>query len=81
MKKFGKKLRLLRQNAGLSIRTTAREFGYSTHSYLNEVELGRKEPTVELVLKIARFFDVTTDELLKDEIELSVTAPGRKGAR
>lgn len=70
MGNFGSKLRTLRKHKGLSLWKLAEQFGYQTHSYLNEVELGRKEPTVELVLKAARFFEVTTDELLKDEIEL-----------
>jgi transcriptional regulator with XRE-family HTH domain len=81
VKKFGEKLRTLRQAQQLSLRKLAETFGYQTHSYLNEVELGRKEPTVELVLKVARFFDVTTDELLKDEIELRITAKSNKRAR
>lgn len=72
MRNFGNKLRALRKQRGLSLWKLAEQFGYQTHSYLNEVELGRKEPTVELVLKVARFFDVTTDELLKDEIELTL---------
>ncbi len=70
MRNFGIKLRTLRKQKELSLWKLAEQFGYHTHSYLNEVELGRKEPTVELVLKAARFFNVTTDELLKDEIEL-----------
>jgi transcriptional regulator with XRE-family HTH domain len=70
MKRFGEKVRSLRQQQRITLRKLAETFGYQTHSYLNEVELGRKEPTVELVLKVARYFDVTTDHLLKDELEL-----------
>lgn len=70
MKNFGAKLRALRKDRELSLWALAKQFGYQTHSYLNEVELGYKEPTVELVLKVAEYFGVTTDELLKDEIEL-----------
>ena len=78
MRNFGSKLRALRKHNGLSLWKLAEQFGYQTHSYLNEVELGRKEPTVELVLKVARLFDVTTDELLKDEIELTLPKRARR---
>lgn len=81
MKNFGQKLRTLRKQKNLSLWALASEFGYATHSYLNEVELGHKEPTVELVLKVARFFGVTTDELLKDELGLKLPAKSKKGAR
>ena len=42
--------------------------GYKTHAYISELESGRKLPTAMLVVKVARYFDVTTDELLKDEL-------------
>ncbi len=80
VRNFGSKLRALRKEKGLSLWALAEEFGYQTHSYINEVELGRKEPTVELVLKVARFFDVTTDELLKDEIILGPSKSSKKQA-
>jgi transcriptional regulator with XRE-family HTH domain len=72
VKKFGGKLRTLRKERRLSLRTLAATFGYQTHSYLNEIELGRKEPTVELVIQVSRYFGVTTDELLKDEIDIRI---------
>ena len=46
--------------------------GLASHGYISELESGKKLPTVEFVLRVARLFDVTTDELLKDEIELEV---------
>lgn len=44
--------------------------GYTSHGYISEIENGKKQPTVEFVLKVARFFDITTDCLLKDELEI-----------
>ncbi len=72
MDRFGEKLRALRSHRGLTLRDLANKLGYQTHSYLSEVESGKKIPTAELVLKVARAFDVTTDELLKDELDLHI---------
>ena len=46
----------------------AEELGYKSHTYMSEVENGKKLPTVKMVLQVARYFGVTTDELLKDEL-------------
>lgn len=70
MKKFGEKLRTLRIEHNLTLTQLAAALGYTTHSYLSEIEYGRKLPTAAFVLKVARYFDVTTDELLKDELNL-----------
>lgn len=78
MARFGEKLRMLREQQGMTLRALASAFGYHTHSYLNAVELGQKEPTVELVLKVARYFNVSADELLKDEVELRSTKSRKK---
>jgi transcriptional regulator with XRE-family HTH domain len=37
---------------------------------MSELETGKKEPTALFVLKVARFFNVTTDQLMKDELDL-----------
>ena len=35
-----------------------------------EIEAGKKKPTAEFVLKVARYFKVSTDQLLKDELSV-----------
>jgi transcriptional regulator with XRE-family HTH domain len=55
----------------MTLQELASSLGYVTHSYLSELEAGKKTPTAELVLKLSRLFDVPTDQLLKDELELS----------
>lgn len=72
MKKFGQKLRTLRNSRGMTLKELATQMGLQAHGYLSEVESGKKRPSIELVLKVARLFDVTTDELLKDEIDLEM---------
>ena len=68
--RFGEKLRTLRKQNGLTLQQLAEKLELSAHGYLSELENGKKIPTVEFTLKVARLFNVTTDELLKDEIEL-----------
>jgi transcriptional regulator with XRE-family HTH domain len=56
----------------LSMQRLAQLMGLTAHGYISELESGKKIPTVEFVLRLARLFDITTDELLKDELELEV---------
>lgn len=46
--------------------------GHTAHGYISELESGKKLPSVEFVLRLARLFGITTDELLKDELELEI---------
>ena len=38
--------------------------------YLSEIENGKKIPHSLLILKIADVFDVTTDQLMRDELKV-----------
>jgi transcriptional regulator with XRE-family HTH domain len=78
MRRFGKKLRALRTHRQMTLGELATKLGYATHSYLCEIETGKKQPTVSLVLSIAKLFHVTTDELLKDNIEIKSSDRGSK---
>lgn len=78
MGKFGEKLRVLRKQRGMTLQQLAGALGYTTHSYLSEIESGKKQPTIDLVLGVAQLFEVTTDELLKDYLELRVSSPRKK---
>lgn len=71
MYRFGEKLRILRTDRQLTLQQLAVALGYATHAYISELEGGKKVPTVAFVLKVAALFGVTTDELLRDDIELS----------
>lgn len=70
MQRFGEKLRVLRDRAGLSYRQLAAQLGTS-HSHLAGLEAGSHQPSPELILKIAKFFLVTTDCLMDDELDLA----------
>ncbi len=70
MQRFGEKLRLIRTRHSMSLRRLADELGFSSHGYVGDLESGRKKPSLEVALKIARLFDVSVDSLVKDEIEI-----------
>lgn len=68
--RLGTKLRHLRERAGLSQTELAQRIGMSERSkgYISEIEGGKKIPPTEKILKIALYFNVTTDYLLRDDI-------------
>jgi len=70
MQKFGEKLHHLRISQRLTLKELAVALGLNAHGYISEIESGKKKPTAEFVLKVARYFDITTDELLKDELDI-----------
>lgn len=76
MQRFGEKLRLLRTRRGLTVRELAVALGYrvSSHSYISETETGRRHPKIEFVLKVAHYFGVTTDQLVRDDMELDLSS-------
>ncbi|NJN65419.1 MAG: helix-turn-helix transcriptional regulator [Chloroflexaceae bacterium] len=53
----------------MSQRDLAKEFGF-THVYVHYLETGKSAPNAKLILKMARFFNVTPDILLLDEVDL-----------
>lgn len=70
IKRFGRKLHDLRRKRGLTLQELAESLGYKAHGHISELESGKKKPTVDFVLQVARFFGVTTDQLLKDELDI-----------
>ena len=72
IQRFGEKLHALRVNRGLTLKELASALGYVAHGHLSELESGKKLPTIEFVVKVATLFDVTTDQLLRDELEIEL---------
>jgi len=70
-KNFGKKLRHLRIRDGLTLKELAQALGYSAHGHISELEAGKKVPTVVFVLRVADLFGVSTDVLIRDDLELN----------
>jgi transcriptional regulator with XRE-family HTH domain len=76
MQRFGEKLRLLRKHRKMTLKELAETIGYTSHSYISEVETGKLQPSLELALKVSRLFDVSLDQLLKDELEVEGEGSG-----
>jgi transcriptional regulator with XRE-family HTH domain len=74
IKRFGEKLHTLRTLRGLTLKELAHQLGHVAHGYISELEAGKKLPSVELTLSVAHLFGISTDELLKDELELTIDA-------
>jgi transcriptional regulator with XRE-family HTH domain len=70
MQRFGEKLRVLRMRQGMTVRALAQRLGYSAYSYISDIETGKTTPRIEFILKVADLFQVTTDQLVRDELEL-----------
>ncbi|HEU4322554.1 MAG TPA: helix-turn-helix transcriptional regulator [Roseiflexaceae bacterium] len=70
MPTFGEKLRKLRKHQGLSQADLALLLGYTDRSQIAFLELGQRNPTVEVVLKLSDLFGVTTDQLIRDELDV-----------
>src|SRR5262249_10254568 len=67
---FGDKLRALRLQRNLTQLELARQLGLARQGYISNLEVGRKAPSLDLVVQIADLFGVTTDYLLSDVVSL-----------
>jgi transcriptional regulator with XRE-family HTH domain len=70
MPTFGEKLRKLRTREGLSQRELAAQLGYSTQAMIALLETGQRQPTAELLLKLMALFNVTSDQLIRDDLDV-----------
>lgn len=56
-------LKEIRISKGLKQNKVAKDLGINTVTY-NGYETGKSEPNIEIILKLADYFNVSTDELL-----------------
>lgn len=77
MPTFGEKLRTLRKRAKLTQQNLADRLGYTDQSFIALVERGKRNPTVEMILKVSNLFHVTADQLIRDELELDSSSDTR----
>jgi transcriptional regulator with XRE-family HTH domain len=72
---FGNRLRALRLQHQLSQRDLARTLRLASRAYIGGLEADRgKLPSLELVVRMADLFGVTTDDLLRDAIPPSTSS-------
>ncbi len=62
---FGKKLKELRLENGLSQQKLANELGFCNQT-ISFWETGSREPDLDTLLKIANYFEISVGELLQD---------------
>jgi transcriptional regulator with XRE-family HTH domain len=72
VQRFGEKVHALRTNRGMTVRDLAQALGYTAHSYVGDVENGKRRPTADFVLKVALLFSVSTDVLMRDDLDLNL---------
>jgi transcriptional regulator with XRE-family HTH domain len=65
---FGKKLRFLRRNHGLTQSDLAEQLGLASHTHIAKLEANQDVPSLALVVRVATNLHVTTDYLLRDTI-------------
>lgn len=70
--RFGEKLYTLRKHHRMTLVQLAEALGFTYHSnsYLSLIEQGKRKPTAEIIFKVAKLFQVSTDVLMDDAIDL-----------
>ena len=61
--KFSERLKQLRENMKISQRELARQTGISS-AMISLYEANKKTPTIDVLIKLAKFFEVSADYLL-----------------
>ena len=69
MERIGEKLKTLRVKYGLTTRQLAEQLG-TTNSQISRIENGLRQPSGDLIVKIADFFNVSLDQLMRDDLDL-----------
>jgi transcriptional regulator with XRE-family HTH domain len=63
--KFGKRIKELRAEQGITQQGLADKIGFD-RSYIGFLERGERNPSLEVIIKIAKALDKNPNELLKD---------------
>lgn len=69
MERIGEKLKTLRLQHDLTTRQLAEHLG-TTNSQISRIENGLRQPSGDVLVKMADFFDVPLDKLMRDELGL-----------
>jgi len=63
-------LKKLRKDKKIKTREIAQTLGVSFQHY-NDIENGRRNPSIELSLEIAKYFDVSVEQFLEDRTKFT----------
>ena len=77
--KVGKKIRELRRKAELTQSELAKKIGVSTGA-VGLWEVNKREPDIDILLKMSKIFDVTIDYILGNDETNTLTIIGRNGS-
>ena len=69
MERIGEKLKTLRLQYDLTTRQLA-EHLETTNSQISRIENGLRQPSGDLIVKMADFFNISLDQLMRDDLDL-----------
>lgn len=69
--KFAENLRFLRKQKNLSQDYIAEIFNYKNYTTIQKWETGKAEPDLEIVHKLAKFFNVSMDDLVNKDLSIA----------
>ncbi len=69
MDRFGEKLQCLRKRRNLTLTELGKILDVH-NTFVSQIEKGRRVPNAEMIIKVADTFGVTTDQLMRDELDL-----------
>jgi transcriptional regulator with XRE-family HTH domain len=72
---FGEKLRYLRRQSGITQGELARRLSLASYTHISRLEVDRRTPSLDLVVRIAAVFHQPTDYLLRDAIAVEAATP------
>lgn len=73
---FGAKLRYLRLKYQLSQADLAHQLGLTRQGYVSNMEIGHRDPSLDMVIRVANRFGVSVDYLLRDTIAVEMNDMG-----
>jgi len=71
MQRFGEKLYFLRKNQNLTLLQLGNLLGVH-NTYISQLEKCRRTPNAEMIIKISDIFNVTCDQLMRDELDIPI---------
>ncbi len=69
LQRFSEKIRICRTRLGMTQGELAEKIGIS-RTHLNKIEQGKKLASLQVTLQLAEVLDVSTDVLMRDDLEL-----------
>jgi len=70
MQQFGRKLKNLRKSRNLTL-VQLGELLSVHNTYVSQLETGKRIPNAEMILKVADIFEVTCDQLMRDDLNIT----------